>query len=158
MTARQNLETQAQILELTDKTAIDEALTLAGIASTGNKKARDFSLGMKQRLALAQAMLASPEFLVLDEPVNGLDPKGIIKNRELLKKLVAEKNMTILISSHILSELSLLATDYGIIDNGRLVKQISAEELQDELRGTGKNLEEYFIKLIEDQPLAGGVS
>ena len=148
MTARQNLETQAHILELTDiSAAIDEALILARIANTGNKKARDFSLGMKQRLALAQAMLASPEFLVLDEPVNGLDPKGIIENRELLKRLVAEKNMTILISSHILGELSLLATDYGIIDNGRLVKQISAQELQAELHGTGQNLEEYFVKL-----------
>jgi ABC-2 type transport system ATP-binding protein len=157
MTARQNLETQMQILDLTDSVAIDEALKLTGIANTGNKKARDFSLGMKQRLALAQAMLASPEFLVLDEPVNGLDPKGIIENRELLKRLVAEKGMTVLISSHILSELSLLATDYGIIDNGRMVKQISAEELQAELRGAGQNLEEYFVKQTS-QPLTGGLS
>jgi ABC-2 type transport system ATP-binding protein len=157
MTARQNLETQAQILELTNSAAIDEALILTRIANTGNKKARDFSLGMKQRLALAQAMLASPEFLVLDEPVNGLDPKGIIENRELLKRLVAEKNMTILISSHILGELSLLATDYGIIDNGRLVKQIGAEELQAELHEMGQNLEEYFVKMTS-QPLTGGLS
>jgi ABC-2 type transport system ATP-binding protein len=135
MTARQNLETQARLLGLADSVAvIEEALELAGLVDTGGKKVRDFSLGMRQRLALAQAMLAEPEFLVLDEPVNGLDPKGIIENRELLKRLVAEKSMTILISSHILSELSLLATDYGIIDNGRLIKQISADELQSECR------------------------
>jgi ABC-2 type transport system ATP-binding protein len=135
MTARQNLKTQALLLGLDDSASlIREALELAGLEYTGGKKVRDFSLGMRQRLALAQAMLAEPEFLVLDEPVNGLDPKGIIENRELLKRLAAEKGMTILISSHILSELSLLATDYGIIDNGRLVKQISAAELQKECR------------------------
>jgi ABC-2 type transport system ATP-binding protein len=89
---------------------------------------------MKQRLALAQAMLSRPDFLVLDEPVNGLDPKGIVENRELLKKLAAEKGMTILISSHILSELSLFATDYGIIHKGRLIKQILADELRRECR------------------------
>lgn len=135
MTARQNLETQARLLGLADNPAvIGEALESAGLDHTGAKKVKDFSLGMRQRLALAQAMLANPEFLVLDEPVNGLDPKGIIENRELLKRLVREKGMTILISSHILSELALLATDYGIIDNGRLIKQIGAEELQRECR------------------------
>jgi ABC-2 type transport system ATP-binding protein len=113
---------------------IPEVLKLAGISRTGSKKVRDFSLGMKQRLALAQAMLSQPDFLILDEPINGLDPKGIVENRELLKQLVAERGMTILISSHILSELSLLATDYGIIDNGQLIKQIRAEELQREYR------------------------
>ncbi|MDR2803657.1 MAG: ATP-binding cassette domain-containing protein [Treponema sp.] len=135
MTAYQNLESQARLLGFANSAAvIGDALELAGLGSVGSKKVRDFSLGMRQRLALAQAMLANPEFLVLDEPVNGLDPKGIIENRELLKRLVAEKGMTILISSHILSELSLLATDYGIIDNGRLIKQISADELQSECR------------------------
>jgi ABC-2 type transport system ATP-binding protein len=135
MTARQNLETQARLLGLADSARIiGDALELAGLENTGGKKARNFSLGMRQRLALVQAMLAQPEFLVLDEPVNGVDPKGIIENRELLKRLVTEKGMTILISSHILSELSLLATDYGIIDNGRLIKQISAEALQSECR------------------------
>jgi ABC-2 type transport system ATP-binding protein len=134
MTARQNLETQARLLGLTETNIIGEALELAGLAHTGSKKTRDFSLGMRQRLALAQAMLAEPELLVLDEPVNGLDPRGIIENRELLKRLAAEKGITILISSHILSELSLLATDYGIIDNCRLIKQISAGELQNECR------------------------
>jgi ABC-2 type transport system ATP-binding protein len=135
MTAYANLETQARLLGLANSAAvIGDALESAGLANAGGKKVRDFSLGMRQRLALAQAMLANPEFLVLDEPVNGLDPKGIIENRELLKRLVREKGMTILISSHILSELSLLATDYGIIDNGRLIKQIGAEELQKECR------------------------
>jgi ABC-2 type transport system ATP-binding protein len=134
MTARQNLETQARLLGLVNGNAIGEALESAGLTNTGSKKVRDFSLGMRQRLALAQAMLDEPELLVLDEPVNGLDPKGIIENRELLKRLVREKGMTILISSHILSELSLLATDYGIIDHGRLIKQIGADELQRESR------------------------
>ena len=135
MSARANLETQARLLGLADSAdVIGAALELAGLEDTAKKKVRDFSLGMRQRLALAQAMLAGPEFLVLDEPVNGLDPKGIIENRELLKRLAAEKGMTILVSSHILSELSLLATDYGIIDNGRLIKQISAEELRRECR------------------------
>ena len=134
MTARQNLEAQARLLGLVKGVTIDDALELAGIADTGNKKARDFSLGMRQRLALAQAMLASPEFLLLDEPVNGLDPKGIIENRELIKKLVKERGMTVMISSHILGELSLMASAYGIIDHGRLVKQISAEELKAECR------------------------
>jgi ABC-2 type transport system ATP-binding protein len=140
MTARQNLETHARLLEINKKEGhkekffIPEALELAGINHTGNKKVRDFSLGMKQRLALAQAMLSQPDFLILDEPVNGLDPKGIVENRELLKQLVAERGMTILVSSHILSELSLFATNYGIIDNGQLIKQICAEELQREYR------------------------
>jgi ABC-2 type transport system ATP-binding protein len=141
MTARQNLETHARLLGINGKGdeedflfLIQEALELTGINHTGGKKVRDFSLGMKQRLALAQAMLSRPDFLVLDEPVNGLDPKGIVENRELLKKLAAERGMTILISSHILSELSLFATDYGIIDHGRLIKQIRAEELQREYR------------------------
>jgi ABC-2 type transport system ATP-binding protein len=140
MTARQNLETQARLLGLTAKNVIGEAIELAGLAQTGSKKTQDFSLGMRQRLALAQAMLAGPEFLILDEPVNGLDPRGIIENRKLLKRLATEKGITILISSHILSELSLLATDYGIIDNGRLIKQISAGELQNECR--------QFIRLL----------
>ncbi|MDR1453701.1 MAG: ATP-binding cassette domain-containing protein [Candidatus Margulisbacteria bacterium] len=134
LTARENLEVQARLLGLSDEKAIKQALRLAGIADTGTKKACDFSLGMRQRLALAQAMLAKPELLILDEPVNGLDPKGIIENRELLKRLAFEQNMTILISSHILSELALLATHYGIIDRGRLIKQIGAEELQKECR------------------------
>ncbi|MDR0638113.1 MAG: ATP-binding cassette domain-containing protein [Spirochaetaceae bacterium] len=144
MTARQNLETQARLLGLADNPAvIGEALESAGLDHTGAKKVKDFSLGMRQRIALVQAMLANPEFLVLDEPVNGLDPKGIIENRELLKRLVREKGMTILISSHILSELALLATDYGIIDNGRLIKQIGAEELQRECR--------QCIRLLTDE-------
>jgi ABC-2 type transport system ATP-binding protein len=97
MTVRQNLEAQARLMGLADSAVIGEALELAGLDGAGSKKVRDFSLGMRQRLALAQAMIANPTLLVLDEPVNGLDPKGIIENRELLKRLVAEKGMTILV-------------------------------------------------------------
>jgi ABC-2 type transport system ATP-binding protein len=134
MTAFCNVEAQRRLAGL--PTVIDtyEILELCGIADTGNKKVRDFSLGMRQRLALAISLLAEPEFLILDEPINGLDPKGIVENREMLKSLAHEKNITILISSHILSELVQLATNYGIIHEGRLIKQISAEQLQTECR------------------------
>jgi ABC-2 type transport system ATP-binding protein len=101
-----------------------------GLDSTGKKKAKNFSLGMKQRLGIAVALAGDPDFLVLDEPANGLDPQGIIEMRELILKLNRERQITVLISSHILGELSKLATHYGFIDNGRMVKEISAEELE----------------------------
>ena len=109
---------------------IPELLNLVGLADTGKKKARNFSLGMKQRLGIAVALAGEPDFLVLDEPVNGLDPQGIIEIRELILKLNREKNITVLISSHILDELSKLATHYGFIDAGRIVKELSAQELE----------------------------
>ena len=98
--------------------------------NTGNKKAKNFSLGMRQRLGIAIALAGDPDFLVLDEPVNGLDPQGIIEMRELILKLNREHQITVLISSHILDELSRLATHYGFIDGGRMVKEISAAELE----------------------------
>jgi len=130
MTARENLEQQYQILGLPSYDGIEELLYLVGLENTGKKKARNFSLGMKQRLGIAIALSGDPDFLVLDEPVNGLDPQGIVEMRELILKLNREHGITFLISSHILDELSRLATHYGIIDSGRMVKELSAEELE----------------------------
>ena len=129
MTAKQNMKVQYSLLGLPSDDGIDELLDLVGLADTGKKKARRFSLGMKQRLGIAVALAGSPDFLLLDEPINGLDPQGIVEIRELILKLSREQNITVLISSHILSELSLLATHYGFVDKGRLIKEISAEEL-----------------------------
>ena len=107
-----------------------ELLDLGGLSNTGKKKVRNFSLGMRQRLGIAIALAGDPDFLVLDEPVNGLDPQGIIETRELILKLNRERQITVLISSHILDELSRLATHYGFIDSGRMVKEISAHQLE----------------------------
>jgi len=128
MTARDNLIQQTKALGISDE-KIDDVLKLVGLADTGNKKAKNFSLGMRQRLGIAFSLVGDPEFLVLDEPINGLDPQGIMEVREMLIKLNKEKGITILISSHILDELSRLATHYGFIERGRVIKEMSAEEL-----------------------------
>ena len=129
MTAEENLKMQYRVLGLPSFEGIGELLSLVGLENTGRKKARHFSLGMKQRLGIAVALAGDPDFLVLDEPVNGLDPQGIIEIRELILKLNRERQISVLISSHILDELSRLATHYGFVDSGRMVKEISAEEL-----------------------------
>lgn len=129
MTAEENLKQQYLILGLPSFDGIQELLKLVGLDNTGKKKAKNFSLGMKQRLGIAIALSGDPDFLVLDEPANGLDPQGIVEMRELILKLNREKQITVLISSHILDELSRLATHYGIINNGYMVKELSAEEL-----------------------------
>ena len=130
MTAEENLKQQYLILGLPSYDGIPELLKLVGLENTGKKKAKHFSLGMKQRLGIAVSLVGDPDFLVLDEPVNGLDPQGIVEIRELILKLNREKQITVLISSHILDELSRLATHYGIIDQGRMVKELSAQELE----------------------------
>ena len=130
MTAEDNLKEQYRVLGLPSFDGIPELLKLVGLEDTGKKKARNFSLGMKQRLGIAVALAGDPDFLVLDEPVNGLDPQGIIEIRELILKLNHERQITVLISSHILDELSRLATHYGFIDGGRILKEISAAELE----------------------------
>ncbi len=130
MTAVENLKQQYRILGMPSFDGIDEILKLVGLENTGKKKAKNFSLGMRQRLGIAVALCGNPDFLVLDEPVNGLDPQGIIEIRELILKLNREREITVLISSHILDELSRLATHYGFIDGGRIVKEMSAEELE----------------------------
>ncbi len=130
MTAEENLQQQYLILGLPSYDGIPELLKLVGLEDSGKKKVKHYSLGMKQRLGIAIALAGDPDFLVLDEPVNGLDPQGIVEMREMILKLNREKQITVLISSHILDELSRLATHYGIIDHGRMVKELSAEELE----------------------------
>lgn len=134
MNARNNIRQQYQILGIPSENGIDELLQLVGLSDTGNKKAKNFSLGMRQRLGIAIALAGNPDFLVLDEPVNGLDPQGIIEIRELILKLNQQHGITILISSHILDELARLATNYGFIDGGHLLKEMSAEELEKHCR------------------------
>ena len=130
MTAEENLRQQYRVLGLPSFDGIPELLKLVGLHNTGKKKAKNFSLGMKQRLGIAIALSGDPDFLILDEPTNGLDPQGIIEMRELILRLNRERQITVLISSHILDELSRLATHYGIIDGGHMVKELSAEELE----------------------------
>ena len=108
---------------------IDEVLTLVGLSNTGKKRAGKFSLGMKQRLSIAMALLNNPKLLVLDEPTNGLDPQGILEMRELLKQLNREKSITIIISSHLLAEIEKIATHVGIINHGKLIFQGTMSEL-----------------------------
>ncbi len=129
MTAEDNLRQQYLILGLPDFTGIPELLQLVGLSDSGKKKARHFSLGMKQRLGIAVALCGDPDFLILDEPANGLDPQGIVELRELILRLNRERGITVLISSHILDELHRLATHYGIIDQGCMAKELSAAEL-----------------------------
>ncbi|WP_431803219.1 ABC transporter ATP-binding protein [Halobacillus andaensis] len=131
MTAAENLEAHRLLKGIPGKDCVEKTLTLVGLQETGKKKAKNFSLGMKQRLGIAIALLGDPEFLILDEPINGLDPMGVVEIRGLLKKLNQERGITILISSHILSELHLLATHYGIIHNGKLIDQLSLKELNE---------------------------
>lgn len=136
LTAYENLKMQYLTLGLSDYQSISDLLELVGLENTGKKTARNFSLGMKQRLGIAVALCGSPDMLILDEPINGLDPQGIIEMRELILKLNREKDITVLISSHILDELSKLATHYGFIDNGKLIREMSAAELENECHKT----------------------
>jgi ABC-2 type transport system ATP-binding protein len=134
LSARKNLEYYRIQRGIAEKDSIDYALKIVGLNDTGNKKFKNFSLGMKQRLGLALTIMSSPDMLILDEPINGLDPTGIVEFREILLKLNRERNTTILISSHILGELSQLATTYGFIHNGVFLEQVSSKELSDNCR------------------------
>ena len=133
-TAKQNLIAQQKLFGKTDTNEINQILEIVGLADTGKKKAKNFSLGMKQRLAIAISLIGNPEFLVLDEPINGLDPAGIKDVRDLILKLNKENNITVLISSHILGELAKIATRYGVIFNGKLVDEFTPQELQSRVR------------------------
>ena len=129
MNAENNLKYQYHVLGLPTYDGLKELLHLVGLEKTGRKKVRNYSLGMKQRLGIAVALVGNPDFLILDEPTNGLDPQGIIELRELILKLNRQRQITVLISSHNLDELSRLATHYGFIVDGSMVKEITAEEL-----------------------------
>lgn len=122
------------ILYGADGSKINEILNMVGLGNTGKRKAKDFSLGMRQRLGIAIALLGNPELLILDEPINGLDPEGIKEIRDVIVKLNKEKNITFLISSHLLDELSKIVTKYGIINNGELIEEISAKELNEKCK------------------------
>ena len=173
MTAADNLKAQYRVLGLPSFDGIGDLLRLVGLENTGKKKAKNFSLGMRQRLGIAVALAGDPDFLLLDEPVNGLDPQGIVEMRELILKLNRERQITVLISSHILDELSRLATHYGFIDGGRILKEISAAELEAACRKCvrmevsdtkilahvldGMKLE-YAIRSVQEADVFGAVS
>ena len=129
MTAAENLKLKALAMGIRKKDEIPELLETVGLKDTGRKKVRNFSLGMKQRLGIALALVGDPDLVVLDEPINGLDPQGIAEVRDTLFRLNREKHITLIISSHILEELSKIATHYGIIHDGVLIQELTREEL-----------------------------
>ncbi len=134
LNAYDNLELQALSLGIVDKQVINDVLKLMNLEHVGSKKVKNFSMGMKQRLGIAMAMLGNPDFLILDEPINGLDPEGIREMRETLLKLNKEQGMTMIISSHILGELNKLATTFGIIKDGVLIQEISKDQLDEKCK------------------------
>ena len=162
MSAMENLRTQASLLNITDESKLVNVLDMVGLSYLVNdkKKAGNFSLGMRQRLGIAMALIAEPELIILDEPMNGLDPQGIVEIRELIVKLNKEHNITFLISSHILTELSLIATKYGIISKGKMIKEITNEEIKNECRNyvfikseDNDKLEEVLLNSIDRENL-----
>lgn len=151
LTGKENLEISRRILDL-PRSAVDDALELVGLSEFGNRLAKKYSLGMKQRLGLAQALLGRPPILILDEPTNGLDPAGIHEIRNLIKSLPSLYDCTVLISSHMLSEIELLADDIGILNHGRLLFEGSLPRLREYAAQCGlatNNLEEVFLAMID---------
>lgn len=151
LTGRENLDIIRRILEL-PKYDVDDALELVGLSEFGNRLAKKYSLGMKQRLGLAGALLGRPQILILDEPTNGLDPSGMHEIRNLVKSLPSLYNCTVLISSHMLSEIELIADDIGILNHGRLLFEGSMNDLRQYALKYGfsaDNLEDVFLSMIE---------
>ena len=142
LTAKQNVELKAKCMGLVDEKSIEEVLRVTGLGNVGRKKVKHFSMGMKQKLGVALALLGNPDLLILDEPINGLDPEGIREFRQLILRL-HEEGKTIIISSHILGELSKISTNYGIIKEGELIEQLTKEELE------GK-CQDYFQIEVQD--------
>lgn len=155
MNARQNVVAKAICMGLADEKCVDRVLDTVGLSDAGNKKAKHFSMGMKQRLGVALALLGNPDLLILDEPINGLDPEGTREIRELILEL-SEEGKTFLISSHILGELSKISTHYGIIRDGSLVEQMSREVLEGKCRDYFEvevdNVERALPLILEHAP------
>ena len=156
LTGRENLDVIRRILRL-PKESVEDALELVGLTEFGDRLAKKYSLGMKQRLGLAGALLGRPPILILDEPTNGLDPSGIHEIRELVKSLPGLYDCTILISSHMLSEIELMADDIGILNHGRLLFEGSLDELRQTAVKTGfaaNNLEDVFLSMVDQDNMA----
>ena len=157
MSAKDNLIEQYKLVGMPSLDGIEELLELVGLENTGKKCVKNFSLGMKQRLGIAIALASNPDILILDEPINGLDPQGIIEMRELILRLNKERRITILISSHYLDELSKIATHYGFLDKGSIIKEISSVELMERMehKFTLKvnNLKD-FVKYVEENKIS----
>lgn len=152
MTAKENLRMHRIMRGIPNEEVEDELLELVGLSGTGKKKAKNFSLGMKQRLGLAITLIGNPELLILDEPINGLDPLGVVEIRNLLKRLNEEKQITILISSHNLPELYQTATDYIIIHKGEVKKTLSLQQLEDHCKHhllITSNQPERLVSILE---------
>jgi len=147
--AKTNLRIKCKLVGIDDEKEAERLLKLIGLDNTGKKKVKHFSLGMKQRLGIGIALAGNPDLVVLDEPINGLDPQGIIQVRDMIMRLNRENGTTFIISSHILDELSRIATKYGIINNGELIEECGADELNEKC--------ESRIELVTDNP-AGAVS
>ena len=157
LSARDNIIEELTLLGSPTFDDVDELLKLVGLSDVGAKKAGKFSLGMRQRLGIAIALAGNPDILILDEPINGLDPEGIIDIRELILKLNKEKNITILISSHYLDELSKIATHYGFVDKGKIIKEISKDELINKMKHKiilKVNDAKKFIPYLDTQKIA----
>lgn len=147
LTAKENLEIHCEYLDYHNKQSIDEVLEMVNLNDTGKKKVKDFSLGMKQRLGIARAILTKPRLLILDEPINGLDPVGIREMRDLFKKLSREHGITLLISSHILGEIEQIADTIGVISNGQLVKEVSMAQVREQMS-------DYIEIVVDDSQAA----
>ena len=144
-----NMTLKAKAQGVYNKQEILNILDFVGLTNAIHKKAGKYSLGMKQRLGIAMALIGEPDILILDEPINGLDPQGIIEVRELIQKLSTERNMTIMISSHILGELQKVANVFGIISGGHLIMEVSAEELKEQYASDSESLEEFYLDVIQ---------
>lgn len=151
MSAYDNLKMKKIFVNEKEYNSIDELLKLVGLYNERNKLVKSFSVGMKQRLGIAMALVGKPSLMILDEPINGLDPQGIVDIRNLIIKLNVEMGISMIISSHMLSELSKVATKYGIINNGKLIKEFTNEELQNECERLGIDIESYFLRITGGQ-------